>query len=200
MAPTLVHFLWVVCENGQLHHLIRILDAAEGRLADASGELRATVTSAAALHPGEQLIIAKQLQELSGCRDVRLKLRIDPKLLGGFVVRYNSRSIDCSGRTMGWPEWRGSFTRWRGAGACMRRNRRQVVSLLAMSGKPCAGLKCRLSPLYSRTHSQLQGGWPRSSKSSASGCQTETTCPESSPPQNTLEHRNVNCRRHCKEN
>ena len=124
VAPTLVHFLWVVCDNGQLHHLIRILDAAEGTLADASGELRATVTSAAALHPGEQLVIAKKLQELSGCRDVRLKLKIDPKLLGGFVVRYNSRSIDCSGRTMGWPVWRGVFTRRRGRRQGIYQNRR----------------------------------------------------------------------------
>ena len=178
MAPTLVHFLWVVCDNGQLHHLIRILDAAEGTLADASGELRATVTSAAALHPGEQLVIAKKLQELSGCRDVRLTLKIDPKLLGGFVVRYNSRSIDCSGRIIGWPVWRGAFTRWHSAGACIRRNGRKVVSLLAMSCKPCAGLKCHILPLYSRTHSQLQGGWPRSSRSSASGCRAPTTRPE----------------------
>ena len=43
-----------------------------------------------------QYEIAKQLQKLSGAKNIKLKPVLDPSLIGGFVVEFDSNQIDMS--------------------------------------------------------------------------------------------------------
>lgn len=100
ISSTTLHFLWVLSDNDRLDNLMGILEAFDEEYEKAMGILNATVTSASDLDDDQQLIIAKKLQELTGCADVKLTLKLDPDLLGGFTVQYGSRFVDCSGE--GW--------------------------------------------------------------------------------------------------
>lgn len=63
---------------------------------DANGELRAELISARPLsEPAKRRIIA-YLEKRAGVNHVRLSEKIDPVLLGGFVLRYNGLVVDGS--------------------------------------------------------------------------------------------------------
>merc|ERR1712078_924490 len=59
----------------------------------------ATVVSAVKLDSEQQLSIAKQLQRLTGRKNIKLKPQVDENLLGGFVLKFGkdaSMQIDIS--------------------------------------------------------------------------------------------------------
>jgi F-type H+-transporting ATPase subunit delta len=66
------------------------------RLADeAAGRVRATVTTAVELNPGDRDRVAAELSKRLG-KDVRMKVVVDPRILGGMKLQYGDRLVDAS--------------------------------------------------------------------------------------------------------
>ncbi len=56
----------------------------------------ATVTSASALSKDQQSELLKKIQSIAGTDNLELNLKVDPSLIGGFVVNVGSKVIDAS--------------------------------------------------------------------------------------------------------
>ncbi len=56
----------------------------------------ATVTSATALNEDQQAEIMKTVQSVAGTDNLELNLKVDPELIGGFVINVGSKVIDAS--------------------------------------------------------------------------------------------------------
>ena len=56
----------------------------------------ATVTSATALNDDQQAEIMKTVQSVAGTDNLELNLKVDPELIGGFVINVGSKVIDAS--------------------------------------------------------------------------------------------------------
>lgn len=91
-------FLGVMARQRRLFTLPQTIDAFRQMLAADRGEVTAEVTSAAALGDEQLAALRDTVGEQVG-RSVTLVHKIDPRLLGGLVVRVGSRMIDASLRT-----------------------------------------------------------------------------------------------------
>lgn len=92
------NFIGLLAAKRRLFALPGIVAAFETLLADRRGEMSAEVTSAQALKPEQRAALAGTLKdELK--RDVRIKERVDPSLLGGLVVKVGSRQVDSTIKT-----------------------------------------------------------------------------------------------------
>jgi len=56
----------------------------------------AKVTSSIKLSTEQQKNIALKLKSITGAKQIKLALRVDPKLIGGFTVEIGSKLIDTS--------------------------------------------------------------------------------------------------------
>ena len=56
----------------------------------------ATITSASALNEDQQSELLKKVQFIAGTDNLEIDLKVDSKLLGGFVVNVGSKVIDAS--------------------------------------------------------------------------------------------------------
>jgi F-type H+-transporting ATPase subunit delta len=63
------------------------------------GEVRAELLSARELGPTARTIVTDYLKEKTGAKKISLTEEIDKKLLGGFVLKYNSKVLDGSLKT-----------------------------------------------------------------------------------------------------
>ena len=79
---------------------IGLLDSVLERLLELYREQRnialATITSATALNDEQQQQILKTVQSVAGTDNLELDLKVDPNLIGGFVVNVGSKVIDAS--------------------------------------------------------------------------------------------------------
>jgi F-type H+-transporting ATPase subunit delta len=91
-------FLGVLAANRRLAKLPEIVRAFGAIAAAQRGEVTAEVTSAHALSDDQLAALTEKLKARQG-REVKLKARVDPELLGGLVVRIGSQQIDSSIRT-----------------------------------------------------------------------------------------------------
>jgi F-type H+-transporting ATPase subunit delta len=91
-------FIAVTARNRRLFALLRIIDAFTGLVANAKGEVAATVTSAQPLTDAQVQQIRSALSAKAG-RSVAITTAVDPSLIGGLVVRMGSRMVDSSIRT-----------------------------------------------------------------------------------------------------
>jgi len=91
-------FIAVVARNRRLFALPRMIDAFAALVAEAKGEISATVTSAAPLSDA-QLAQIRDTLATRAKRSVAVTATVDPALIGGLVVRLGSRMIDSSIRT-----------------------------------------------------------------------------------------------------
>ncbi len=91
-------FLGVLAENNRLSALPQIVRAFRTLAARHRGEVAAEVTSAHPLTDDQVAELKQQLRQRVG-REVSVDLAVDPKLLGGLVVRIGSQMIDSSIRT-----------------------------------------------------------------------------------------------------
>lgn len=97
MSRTTQNFLKVVVDRRRLDLLDQMLTAFETLLDERLGMARAEVASAQPLESGQQHLLAARLTEVTG-RKVRLRLSVDPKLLGGVAVQIGSTMYDGSVR------------------------------------------------------------------------------------------------------
>jgi F-type H+-transporting ATPase subunit delta len=92
------NFLQLIVRNRRLFALADILKAFQSLLARERGEVGADVTSA---HPlsGDQLQVLSDSLKASIGKNVQIRTRVDPNLLGGLIVKVGSKMIDSSLRT-----------------------------------------------------------------------------------------------------
>lgn len=88
----------LLARKRRLFILAGVIAGFETLLARHRGEIAADVTSARPLGDSETAELKRVLKEKLG-REPRLTTHVDPKLLGGLVVRVGSRMIDSSLRT-----------------------------------------------------------------------------------------------------
>lgn len=88
-------FIGVVAANRRAGQLAKIAAAYHARLARARGLKQVEVISAAPLSDARRAQLAAALREALG-GDIETTERVDPRLLGGFIVRAGSRQFDAS--------------------------------------------------------------------------------------------------------
>jgi F-type H+-transporting ATPase subunit delta len=97
-APLTRNLVLLLARKRRLFILADVIHAFELMLARHRGEVAAEVTSARHLSDEETAELRRVLKEKLG-REPRLTMHVDPKLLGGLVLRVGSRMIDSSLRT-----------------------------------------------------------------------------------------------------
>ena len=97
-SPLTRKLVLLLAQKRRLFILADVIRAFETLLARHRGEVAADVTSARALTPEEAAELRRVLKEKLG-REPRLTTHVDPKLLGGLVLKLGSRMIDSSLRT-----------------------------------------------------------------------------------------------------
>ncbi len=98
VAPLTKNFLGVLAANRRLASLPHVISAFHAIAAAARGEVTAEVASAHPLDDGQIEALKQKLAAREG-RNVKLRSRVDPELLGGLVVTIGSKRIDSSIRT-----------------------------------------------------------------------------------------------------
>ncbi len=98
MHPLTRKLILLLAQKRRLFALGDIIRAFEVLVAAHRGEIAATVTSARALNGEETSELKRLLKEKLG-REPQLEAHVDPKLLGGLVLKIGSRMIDSSLRT-----------------------------------------------------------------------------------------------------
>src|SRR5947209_6056126 len=92
------NFLGVIARNGRKGELRKIIRAFGRLAAEHRGEVTADVITARPLNDDQIAVLKQQLRARAG-RDVALDTQVDPKILGGIVVKLGSQQIDASIRT-----------------------------------------------------------------------------------------------------
>ncbi|XP_010530142.1 PREDICTED: ATP synthase subunit delta, chloroplastic-like [Tarenaya hassleriana] len=99
LQPHTENFLNILVDANRIEmvsEIVKEFEAVYNKLTDT--EL-AVVSSVVKLEPPQLAQIAKQVQKLTGARNVRIKTVIDPELVAGFTIRYGnsgSKLIDMS--------------------------------------------------------------------------------------------------------
>jgi F-type H+-transporting ATPase subunit delta len=95
LSPLSRDFLGVVARNRRLFAVPEMIAAYLKKLAERRGEVTAEVTVAQPLDTARQAALTDQLRRAVGAR-VAVDIRVDPRLLGGMIVKVGSRMVDAS--------------------------------------------------------------------------------------------------------
>ena len=98
LSPLTKQFLGTLAGNRRLSALPQVITAFASIAAAQRGEVAAEVTSAHPLSDEQLKALGEKLKAREG-REVKLKAKVDPEILGGLVVRIGSKQIDSSIRT-----------------------------------------------------------------------------------------------------
>ena len=88
----------LIVRNRRLFAVADMLKAFQSLLARERGEVSADVASAHALSPEQMQVLSDSLKTSIG-KNVQIRTRVDPNLLGGLIVKVGSKMIDSSLRT-----------------------------------------------------------------------------------------------------
>jgi F-type H+-transporting ATPase subunit delta len=88
-------FLGIVARNRRLFAVPAMIEAYLRKLAERRGEITAEVTVAQPLDEARQAALTDQLRRAVGAR-VAVDISVDPRLLGGMIVKVGSRMVDAS--------------------------------------------------------------------------------------------------------
>ncbi len=91
-------FLLLLAKNRRLFAVESIVKAFKAQASKERGEVEASITSAVPLTAAQQQELADTLRQKLG-KAPKLTVEVDPKLLGGLVVKVGSQMIDTSLRT-----------------------------------------------------------------------------------------------------
>jgi F-type H+-transporting ATPase subunit delta len=95
MNKVLLNFLKVLCRRQRIQFVRAILQSTSELRDEAAGRVQVEVTTSTPLSgPAETSLVAKLKSTLQ--KDVRLVKRVDPKILGGLLVRVGDTVIDGS--------------------------------------------------------------------------------------------------------
>jgi F-type H+-transporting ATPase subunit delta len=98
LGPLTTNFLKLLARNRRLFAVSDMIKIYRALSAHHRGEVTAEVSTAHALTDA-QLVSLKDTLKASVGKDVQVHAKVDPKLLGGLVVKIGSRMIDSSLRT-----------------------------------------------------------------------------------------------------
>ena len=94
--PTTLTFLMLLVDRGR----ISLLDTLAQRFLELSYKTEkieiAKITSSIQLSADQQKNIAEKLKTITGAKQIKLALKIDPQLIGGFTIEIGSKMIDTS--------------------------------------------------------------------------------------------------------
>ncbi len=96
LTPSFLNLLKLLADRQRIGFLDSVLE----RLLELYREQRnialATVTSASPLNEEQQNELLKNVQSVAGTDNLEINLKVDPDLIGGFVVNVGSKVIDAS--------------------------------------------------------------------------------------------------------
>jgi F-type H+-transporting ATPase subunit delta len=95
LSPLVRDFLAIVARNRRLFAVPAMIEAYLTKLAERRGELAAEVTAAQPLSEAQLGLLSEQLRRSVG-RRVSVDVRIDPRLIGGMIIKVGSRMVDGS--------------------------------------------------------------------------------------------------------
>jgi F-type H+-transporting ATPase subunit delta len=95
--PLLSNFLRLVAEKGRMAEIVEIARELDRLMAAEEGRLDVELTTAYELSEPDAKTILEQIQEASG-RKVEATRKVDPDLIGGFVLQAGSMRVDASVR------------------------------------------------------------------------------------------------------
>ena len=95
LSPLVRDFLAVVARNRRLFAVPAMIEGYLARLAERRGEVAASVTAAQPLSESQLEALSEHLRRTIG-RRVSVDVRIDPRLIGGLIVKVGSRMVDGS--------------------------------------------------------------------------------------------------------
>ncbi|CAN0920898.1 ATP synthase delta chain, chloroplastic [Linum grandiflorum] len=90
LQPHVSNFLNIIVDGQRIDsmsEIVREFEVAYNRLTDTELALVSSVVTLESQHLAQ---IAKQVQKLTGAKNVRIKTKLDPSLVAGFTVRYGS--------------------------------------------------------------------------------------------------------------
>lgn len=94
--PYLVNFLNLLVERRRIPFLEGIAKQYLTLLRELNQTILAEVTSAIALHEGQEQAIREKVIGMTGAHQVELNVKIDPDLIGGVIIKVGSQVIDAS--------------------------------------------------------------------------------------------------------
>ncbi|MFZ4632388.1 MAG: ATP synthase F1 subunit delta [Patescibacteria group bacterium] len=95
----LKNFVSLLGDSRELNRATEIIRVFNELWNKENGELAASLTSARELDKVSKEMVMNYLKEKTGASKIILNEEIDKKLIGGFVLRYNSRVVDASLKT-----------------------------------------------------------------------------------------------------
>jgi F-type H+-transporting ATPase subunit delta len=95
LSPLVRDFLAVVARNRRLFAVPAMIEGYLARLAERRGEVAASVTAAQPLNESQLEALSEHLRRTVG-RRVSVDVRVDPRLIGGLIVKVGSRMVDGS--------------------------------------------------------------------------------------------------------
>lgn len=96
VSPTTIQFLRLLVEKNRIQYLKYVAMAYIALAAKESSSEIAEVTSVTHLSSDQQEKLKAKLRQLRGISNIELVLKVNPKLLGGFVVQIGSSVLDFS--------------------------------------------------------------------------------------------------------
>jgi F-type H+-transporting ATPase subunit delta len=95
LSKLIVNFLYVVSDHRRVGEIGRIRQAFETVVDERTGVVRADITSAQEMNPGQRQALEGELKKLTG-KQVRAEYAVNPELIGGAVARTGSTIYDGS--------------------------------------------------------------------------------------------------------
>jgi F-type H+-transporting ATPase subunit delta len=93
------NFLQTVASNRRLFAIGEMIKAFRAQVARWKGEISAEITAAEPLSDRHLDALKSALKSVTGGKSIDLKIKIDPAIIGGLVVKLGSRMVDTSLRT-----------------------------------------------------------------------------------------------------
>lgn len=99
IKAALKNFVAILGRNRELNKAEEIISVFNEIWSKEHGELNAELTSARELGPTARESVTNYLKEKTGAKKIILSENIDKKIIGGFVLRYDSKVVDGSIKT-----------------------------------------------------------------------------------------------------
>jgi len=96
VSPALLNLLKLLADRQRIAVLDAVLERVLELYREQNGIALVTVTSAVALTEDQQSQIAEKARAVAGTEKVEIQQRVDPSLIGGFVLSVGSQVIDAS--------------------------------------------------------------------------------------------------------
>ena len=96
LSPSFLNLLKLLADRNRIGLLDSVLERVLELFREQRNIALATVTSASELSEDQQADLLKKVQALAGTDNLELNLKVDPDLIGGFIVNVGSKVIDAS--------------------------------------------------------------------------------------------------------